>query len=125
MAALFRKLNRHARRTVYFSTLVGGSFHQPQIDRLLARSKTPFPDYIYAVNILYQMGLDAELSFVDTPGRLAGCTELEDFLNRMKESYGELNAGEIRKLTAFFRANHTEFDNSAYAMKWALLRWSI
>lgn len=123
LAALFVKLSAHACRAVYFSMLVGGRFDYPPISALLGRDHTPYPDYIYAVNILYQMGYDAEVSFIVTLGRLADCTDPDDFLHRMCSAYNPLTAADLDRLTAFFHAEHHRFGQEAFAMKWALLSW--
>ncbi|MBH5328469.1 methyltransferase domain-containing protein [Eikenella sp. S3360] len=123
LAALFAKLSAHALRAVYFSMLVGGRFDYSPVSALLGRSRAPYPDYIYAVNILYQMGYDAEVSFITTPGRLADCTDLDDFLHRMHAAYHPLSPADLRRLTDFFHAEGHRFAQDEFAMKWALISW--
>lgn len=122
---LFVKLSNHARRAVYFSHLVGGHFDCVAISALLQQTRAPFPDYIYAVNILYQLGFDPNLSFVTTHGRLQDCTSEADFLQRMQYQYKQLSPGDQSKLQTFYRQNHKLFDTERFGMKWALLNWEV
>lgn len=123
LATLFAKLSAHARRSVYFTILADGHFNPPQISRLLGQERSPYPGYIYALNILYQMGYDPTLSYITTPGRLADCTQLPDFLQRMTAAYGTLTPEHTRLLTQFFHRHHNQFAEAPFAMKWALLSW--
>ena len=123
LAALFAKLSAHARRSVYFTILADGHFNPPQISRLLGQERSSYPGYIYALNILYQMGYDPTLSYITTPGRLADCTQLPDFLQRMAAAYGTLTPEHTRLLTQFFHRHHSQFAEASFAMKWALLSW--
>ena len=122
-AALFAKLSAHARRSVYFTILADGHFNPPQISRLLGQERSPYPGYIYALNILYQMGYDPTLSYITTPSRLADCTQLPDFLQRMAAAYGALTPEHTQLLTQFFHRHHSQFAEAPFAMKWALLIW--
>ena len=124
LAALFAKLSAHARRSVYFTILADGHFNPPQISRLLGQERSPYPGYIYALNILYQMGYDPTLSYITTPGRLADCTQLPDFLQRMAAAYGALTPEHTQLLTQFFHRHHSQFAEAPFAMKWALLSWN-
>lgn len=122
---LFLKLNKYARRAVYFSHLVGGHFDQVAISSLLNQTRPPFPDYIYAVNILYQLGFDPNLSFVTAHGRLQDCVSEEDFLSRMQYQYRTLSTSDLIKLKEFYQCNYSLFETSQFGMKWALLNWDV
>lgn len=125
LAAFLQKLNRYARGQVYFSYLVGGRFDQQAIADLLNIQRTPFPDYIYVMNILYQLGIDADLSFVQVSGRLADCTDIDDFLARMQQQYGILSPQQQQLLRLFYQQYHSLFDTAAFGMKWALFNWRV
>lgn len=125
LAALLQKFSAYARDSVYFSYLVGGHFDIPAISSLLDKSRPAFPDYIYVMNILYQLGFDPELSFVSVKGRLQDCQHRDDFLQKMQQQYGALSATERQLLSRFYEQNHHLFATPAFGMKWALFKWSV
>lgn len=125
LEGLFQKIHRFTKQRVYYSHLVGGRFDQPDIAALLDRARDPLPDYIYAMNILYQMGFDPNVSFVNVPGRLEDCHTEDDFLNRMHAQYKALTEADIYKLKDFYQQRHSEFGEPAFGMRWALLNWAV
>lgn len=58
------KLNKAARKRVYVSTIVGDGPHDRRIYRALGRDLNPGPDYIYLCNLLYRMGIRANVNFI-------------------------------------------------------------
>ncbi|HOI15093.1 MAG TPA: class I SAM-dependent methyltransferase [Geobacteraceae bacterium] len=58
------KLDRAARKRVYVSTIVGDGPHDRRIYRALGRNLNPGPDYIYLYNLLYRMGIRANVNFI-------------------------------------------------------------
>jgi hypothetical protein len=60
LRAALVKMTNHARLRCYATLNVGGHYLSPDLSRLLDRDIAPRPDYIYAVNILYRMGIKRE-----------------------------------------------------------------
>ncbi len=58
------KLDNAARERVYISTIVGDGPHDRGMYEAVGRRLTPGPDYIYTYNLLYQMGIHANLCFI-------------------------------------------------------------
>jgi SAM-dependent methyltransferase len=58
------KLDKAARKRVYVSTIVGDGPHDRRIYRALGRNLNPGPDYIYLYNLLYRMGIRANVNFI-------------------------------------------------------------
>jgi|AMWB02.1.fsa_nt_gi SAM-dependent methyltransferase len=58
------KLDKAARKRVYVSTIVGDGPHDRRIYRALGRDLNPGPDYIYLYNLLYRMGIRANVNFI-------------------------------------------------------------
>jgi SAM-dependent methyltransferase len=58
------KLDKAARKRVYVSTIVGDGPHDRRIFRALGRDLNPGPDYIYFQNLLYRMGVRANVNFI-------------------------------------------------------------
>ncbi|MDO4878958.1 MAG: class I SAM-dependent methyltransferase [Neisseria sp.] len=128
LAALFAKLNAHARYRVYYTHLVGGRFDIPELSAILGQTRAPYPDYILAVNILHQMGFRPELGYIPSSGRLSGCQNWEDFQTAVCGQYGWSDLNQLdRQTRAELRRWHTAnaplFDTPRYGMTWALLSW--
>jgi len=62
------KLNTFARKRVIIGDRVGCGPFDPAIFEAIGRSFEPGPDYIYTVNILYQMGIKARVDFIRSGG---------------------------------------------------------
>ncbi|WP_158783306.1 class I SAM-dependent methyltransferase [Pantoea sp. BAV 3049] len=58
------KLNQQARLRIYTTHTVTGRFGDPQPGE---EEKPELPNYIYAVNVLYQMGIQARVDFIRHP----------------------------------------------------------
>jgi SAM-dependent methyltransferase len=58
------KLDKAARKRVYLSTIVGDGPHDRRIFRALGRELNPGPDYIYLCNLLYRLGIRANVGFI-------------------------------------------------------------
>src|SRR5690606_16549927 len=102
MADALDKLNRHARRKVYLTQLVGGRFDSREVAELLGREDRSFPDHMYIMNLLYQRNIHPTLDYIESPSRLAGSTSLEQLTEKVQASFGELSAEEQAKLTAWY-----------------------
>ncbi|MBU4154140.1 MAG: class I SAM-dependent methyltransferase [Proteobacteria bacterium] len=59
------KLNACAREQVVIGDRVGSGPFDPALFRAVGREFSPGPDYIFTVNILYQMGIHATVDFID------------------------------------------------------------
>lgn len=58
------KLDRWALKGVVISDRVGNGPFDPALFRAVGRTFVPGPDYIYTLNILYQMGINATVEFI-------------------------------------------------------------
>lgn len=64
MRRAMSKLNNQARLRVYTTHLVSTSFVSPAIQRAAGREVVELPNYIFALNVLYQMGIYAHVDFI-------------------------------------------------------------
>lgn len=128
LAALFAKLSAYAKYRVYYTHLVGGRFDIPELSAILGQEQKPFPDYIFAVNILYQIGYNPKLDYITSSGRLNGCQNWNTFQTAVCGQYGFTDLNHLDGQTqAELRRWHTDnaglFDSPRYGMKWALISW--
>ena len=119
------KMHRKTRMRAYLTIHAGGSYLGDDVLGLLDREIEPRPDYIYAVNILYQMGVKAKVDFLRSTGGM-GYASAEDFLQAIRWRIGALNAKEERRLRRFYRGLPREADGTAryrHEFSWAFLSW--
>lgn len=119
------KMHRKAKLRCYATLHAGGSYLGADVLALLDREMDPRPDYIYAVNVLYQMGVKARVDFLRSRGGL-GYASAEDFVGAVRWRVGELSKKEEARLRKFYRALPRETDGRRryrHDFEWALLAW--
>ena len=125
LRAALEKMHRKAKRRCYATLHAGGSYLGPDVLALLDREMEPRPDYIYAVNVLYQMGVRARVDFLRSRGGL-GYASAEDFIGAVRWRVGELSGKEETRLNKFFRALPRAADGQRlyrHDFEWAMLAW--
>ena len=125
LRAALEKMDRKARRRCYATLHVGGNYLGGDVLAMLGRKMAPRPDYIYAVNILYQMGIRARVDFLRSTGGM-GYASAEEFIGAVRWRVGELAAKEERRLKKFFRALPRAPDGKRHYrhdFTWAMLSW--
>lgn len=119
------KMTAHARRRCYLTLHAGSTFLSADVYRVLRRSAVPRPGYIYAVNILHQMGVPARVDFLHTTGGLVYDTP-EQFVEGIRWRLGSVTAAEEKRLLAYFRSLPRGSDGAPryrHDFKWAMLSW--
>ena len=122
IGAALDKLQRHARRRVYLTHLVGGHFTDPAIQEAIGRRVPAVPDYIYLLNILHARGIHPQLSYLAQDSRLAGAQDFDDFARRVAWSLGGLDAAEAARLRDWY-AQATPTQREGAPMRWAFISW--
>ena len=125
LRAALEKMNAQARLRCYLTLHAGATFLSEDVCRALRRPVVPRPNYIYAVNILYQMGIRARVDFLRTTGGLTYDTP-EQFADGIRWRVGALTAAEHKRLLAYFRSLPREADGTArhrHDFEWAMLSW--
>lgn len=123
MAAAIDKLNAHARKRVYLTSLVDGHFVDAEIAALLGRCDEPFPDYIYIINLLYRLGIHPRLDYILLPSRLAGTKNFNEFAEKVAWTFGELQPEELAQLQQWYEADPERSEQGGAPMRWALIDW--
>lgn len=122
MRQAMAKLNRQARLRVYTTHLVSTSFMSPVIQRALGREVVELPNYIYALNVLYQMGIYAQVDFIRGPNCQQDNSTYARFEENVKWSFGTLSDDERERLCRWYQQQ----DVSTIAppsRDWALIYW--
>ncbi|WP_439291386.1 class I SAM-dependent methyltransferase [Lonepinella koalarum] len=125
------KLNAKAQKAVYMTMTVDKDFIDRDILRFIDRDGVGFPNYIYAVNMLYQQGYQVKVDFLES-----GCGLVEpqceksaviseqDFIRTVKWSIGSnLSEVEMAKLKDYYQQHQGKVNVRPAMKKWAFLSW--
>ena len=124
------KLIRHARQAVFVTDRVGTGPYDPLAFKAVGRPLRPGPDYIFTVNLLYQMGHYAQVTFIRTE-EWATYSCFQEALSAYSWMFPGMSAGELEKLEHYVAAL-CEFlpDGSVTLYRrhiptWAFLSWQL
>lgn len=121
------KLNKAARKRVYLSTIVGDGPHDRRIYRALGRDLNPGPDYIYLYNLLYRMGIRANVNFISYQERNTYESPEEAFTTLSSKL--EVTAPEEAVILQTFLKEHLVCKEGKWLMSyprnicWAVIWW--
>lgn len=123
------KLQAFARQRVIIGDRVGSGPFDPALFDAVGREFKPGPDYIYTVNILYQMGIHAHVDFIDlSPGRTYETRrEARDSCSWM---LGDLTPAEDLRLQSHLEGRLRQNIDGRWTLmnevcpKWAIISWS-
>lgn len=125
LLASLKKMNRMAKKRCYVTVHAGGSFLSEEILELLDREIAPRPDYIYAVNLLYQMGIRAKVDFLESTGGMSYSSAAR-FIASAEWRIGKLTTKEKARLRGYFKKLPrcgTGGGQTRHSFTWALLSW--
>lgn len=117
------KLNEKANKKVVISYKVGGSFVSDEILDVLQKEIVKKPDYIYIVNILYGMGINASVNFIQSEGRGTIYTSKEKFIESVSWSLGSLRDDEVCKLENYYDNLSDDKKLKEDFVYWAIISW--
>ena len=117
------KLNEKANKKVVISYKVGGSFVSEDILEVLQKNMIKKPDYIYVLNILYSMGINASVNFVQSEGRGTIYSSKEKFIESVSWSIGSLRDDEIKKLENYYDNLDKDKKLKEDFVYWAVIFW--
>lgn len=123
MKAALKKLNSKALKKVYLSYKLGGSFLNDDILKVMNREIIKKPDYIYLVNILYGLGINARVNFVNSEGRSTVYTSCEEFIKSVQWSIGETTIAEEDALKVYYDEHVKDRIESVDYVQWAVISW--
>jgi ubiquinone/menaquinone biosynthesis C-methylase UbiE len=123
MKEALEKLNDKANKRVYISYKMGGSFLSDDILNAMQRQIIKKPDYIYLVNILYQMGIHAKVDFVPSEGRNMVYTSKEAFIQSVQWSIGNITQEERQRLEDYFEEEFVNKNEQNEYVYWAVISW--
>ena len=122
------KLDGIARERVYIITTVGDGPYDRRMFAAIGRTLSARPDYIYPYNLLYQLGILAEVNFIDIPMDKTFADPEEAFESVLWMFQG-LNLQEGKLLRAYLKENLV-CRNGTWSLsytqvtRWAVIWWA-
>lgn len=124
LRSAMQKLHQQARLRVYTTHTVSPSFVNADVQRVIGRPVIELPNYIYAVNILYQMGIHARVDFITGPNCQENTDTFERFYESISWSLGTLNAEEQQRLFDYYtHQKKHRLTIASPTRDWALVSW--
>ena len=120
MREALSKLNSQANKKVYLTYKVGGSFLDMEMLESIGKKITPKPDYIYIITILYSLGINAKVEFLESENNDININSYEDLLRRVEWSIGALTDEQKELLRLYFESGKRPKSNKH---DWAFIHW--
>lgn len=117
------KLNSKAKKAVYLTYKVGGSFVDEEILRFIGKDIVTRPDYIYVLLILREMGIYAKLDFIDTSDSFISYESKEAFVSSLEWSLDGLKESQKTKAKEFYDKYISTGTFKPKGFKWAFIYW--
>jgi SAM-dependent methyltransferase len=127
LQAALKKLNSFARKRAIISAPAGEGPRDPRLFAIVGRELEGNPDYIYSYNLLYQMGIYANVSFVVKRFRRT-FADAEEAFDSVRWMFEELSRSEESHLRSFLSAHlvragegwKLDYERRVY---WAIMWW--
>lgn len=123
MKEALQKLNEKANKKVAITYKKGGSFVSEEILEVLQRDIIRKPDYIYVVNILYSMGINASVNFIQSEGRSTIYISKEKFIQSISWSIDGLSSDEVKRLESYYDTLDIKKKQEKDYAYWAVISW--
>ena len=125
LRAALEKLDAYGRRAVFIGDRVGAGPFDPEVFRAVGREFKPGPDYIFTINLLYQMGIAVNVSLV-TVERQQGFADQQAALDSLAWMIDDPSPAERRRLIDFVAARaRVTADNRLVLTGMRPARWAV
>jgi SAM-dependent methyltransferase len=125
MATSILKLAGAARKRVYIVTIVGDGPYDRTLFDALGKDLRRNPDYIYTVNLLYRMGICANVGFI-TEHRQRVYADIDAAAAGVRWMVGDLGSDKRGKLLGYLQNGRSREDgplHHVFDIKWAVISW--
>ncbi|MDY0237737.1 MAG: methyltransferase domain-containing protein [Campylobacterales bacterium] len=125
LAKTLANLDAHAKQAVYMTFKVGSSFLSEILLHEIGKEVVPRPDYIYVLNILYQMGIFACVEFI-TPLDKRCCEgpSMEEYVEAISWSLDGISDEEANRARRYYKRCKDEgIEPELRDNRWALISW--
>jgi SAM-dependent methyltransferase len=118
------KLDGIARERVYIITTVGDGPYDRRLFEAIGRPLPYRPDYIYPYNLLYQMGIFAEITFINTPMQKT-FSQPEEAFDAVSWMFRQLTVNE-EKLLRSYLGEHLVCRDGKWSLSYQqMIRWAV
>ena len=119
-----KKLLSKTKKALYITFKVGGSFVDEDVLDAIGRKVEQKPDFVYLLNILFQMGYLPSPSYIKAPCHGGGAKSAEEFVQKTRWMLGgELSETEEARLAEYF--NSGKYKPERDFMHWAFVRVNV
>ena len=125
LRACLAKMDRMAKKRCCLILHAGKSYLGEDVMRLLETPIRPRADYIYAVAMLYQAGIEASVDFFESDGGMS-YGSADEFLESVRWRIGALTAGDEGRLRAWYGTLPAGEDGRvkySHPFRWARMCW--
>lgn len=124
LRASILKLDAIARKRVYVVTIVGDGPYDRRLFDVIDRPLNVGPDYICNYNMLYQMGIYANVAFIEDR-RNRAYNSPEEVLRSVQWMFGELTHAEENKLKTYLK-ERLVFGSGSWKLSYdRVVRWAV
>jgi SAM-dependent methyltransferase len=130
LAGALAKLNRWAKKKVFVVDRVGPGPFDPDLFQAIGRDFQPGPDFVFTVNILFQMGITPEIEYLEFDQKRT-YADRQDVYEAVMWMVDDLTDPEQRKLGGYVEERLTENNDGTVTftrkipVKWAFISWEI
>ena len=127
LRAALEKLDAFGTKAVFISDRVGAGPFEPEVFKAVGRKFNPGPDYIFTVNLLYSMGIHANVGFIDAGTRVFA--DHEAAFDSVAWMVDEPSPEEGRKLQAYVDDRLRALPDGSWTLagvkpaRWAVIWW--
>lgn len=128
LPAALKKLNTFATEAVFLSDRVSPTPFEPGAYEAVGIEFRPGPDYIYTLNILYNMGIVPDVKILEFD-RVKHYVNLEEALTSFLWMFDTLNEEQTTKLSEYVRSISVSEPDGSLTLtrrtppRWALISW--
>ncbi len=122
------KMQRASRSKVFISSLVGDGPRDRRIFEAVGRTLESGPDYIYLYNLLYQMGIHADVSFI-TSREWKAYGSMDEAVEGTGWMLNDITPEELELLRRYLERTLIPYDNGwrfpePRTVRWAVISWN-
>lgn len=128
LRAALEKLTAFARKNVVITDKVGPGPFDPAAFAAVGRELKTGPDYMYTINLLHQMGIQASVNFIRLEETLP-CASMEEAVDYYAWMFPDLSIDEKKRLKKYVQSITTSTDGTTFTVHrehvptWAFIRW--
>lgn len=128
LKAALIKMDSWATEKIFIADRVGSGPFDPDLFAALNRPFDPGPDYIFTVNLLYQMGIHPSIDYIEFD-KVKSFSSREHAINSCRWMLDDLTSEEEKNLAVYVDERLEQTDGELYLLhrrlpiKWAFISW--